>query len=418
MLPEVALTAEYSHTRAEVSEIADTTIGSFGLDSDSSEDTESFATANSETSPRSPKEMTMDTETDPVRLEIIEEELTQLKAQNATIMTQQAEILQKLGKTTIFTPTPPAVTGTSDNKLKPAPPNDFDGTRSKGRAFLTSCDLYVNLVPHQFADDEKAILWAISYMKTGRAALFAQRVVRYRVKYNSPKFDNWEQFRTAFIAEFCPKNETALALAKLETEKYYQGKRSVDEYVDDFKELIEQAGYDQGRPVVVKFRRGLDKDIQDTIANIPLGRPSDDDPQAWYDAAIQADENRAANDLFHSGPKSSRTPKTIGNVFAPTSRANPTSWSTHPTTFATPKTPAPQNPVPMDIDATRKKQDTPDTCRRCGKAGHWARDCERRFDIRYMAAEEKEEWLQNLALDADKEEIEKKEEELECATGF
>jgi hypothetical protein len=35
-----------------------------------------------------------------------------------------------------------------------------------------------------------------------------------------------------------------------------------------------------------------------------------------------------------------------------------------------------------------------------------------------MAAEEKEEWLQNLALDADKEEIEKKEEELECTTGF
>jgi hypothetical protein len=45
----------------------------------------------------------MDTKTDLVRLEIIKEELTQLKAQNATIMTQQAEILQKLGGTTTFT---------------------------------------------------------------------------------------------------------------------------------------------------------------------------------------------------------------------------------------------------------------------------------------------------------------------------
>jgi hypothetical protein len=35
-----------------------------------------------------------------------------------------------------------------------------------------------------------------------------------------------------------------------------------------------------------------------------------------------------------------------------------------------------------------------------------------------MATKEKEEWLQNLALDADKEEIEKKEEELECTMGF
>ena len=89
-------------------------------------------------------------------------------------MTQQAEILQKLRGTTTFTPTPSTVTGTSDNKLKLAPPNDFDGTQSKGCTFLTSCDLYVNLVPHQFADDEKAILWALSYMKTGRAALFTQ----------------------------------------------------------------------------------------------------------------------------------------------------------------------------------------------------------------------------------------------------
>jgi hypothetical protein len=76
----------------------------------------------------------------------------------------------------------------------------------------------------------------------------------------------------------------------------------------------------------------------------------------------------------------------------------------------------------MEIDATQKKQSTPDMCRRCGKPGHWAKDCEWRFDIRYMLAEEREEWLQNLALEADKEEIEKQKEELEseseCTSGF
>jgi hypothetical protein len=106
-----------------------------------------------------------------------------------------------------------------------------------------------------------------------------------------PKFNTWDEFRSAFIAKFWPKNETGLALARLETEKYYQGKQSVDEYVDEFKELIEKAGYDQGLAIIVKFCRGLNKDIQDVIANIPIGRPLDDHPQAWYDAAIQADEN-------------------------------------------------------------------------------------------------------------------------------
>jgi hypothetical protein len=105
--------------------------------------------------------MMMDTEMDqPARLETLEDEFTQLKAQNATIMSQQPNILQQLRGMTISTPTPPTITGTSDSKLKLALQNDFSGASSKGCAFLTSCDIYVNLVPHQFADDEKAILWA------------------------------------------------------------------------------------------------------------------------------------------------------------------------------------------------------------------------------------------------------------------
>jgi hypothetical protein len=61
-------------------------------------------------------------------------------------------------------------------------------------------------------------------MKIGRAKLFAQRVVHYRVANGMPKFNTWDEFRSAFITEFCPKNETGLALARLETEKYYEGK--------------------------------------------------------------------------------------------------------------------------------------------------------------------------------------------------
>jgi hypothetical protein len=71
----------------------------------------------------------MDTKTDqPARLEILEDEFTQLKAQNSTIMSQQAQTLQKLGGTTAPTLTPPTTSGTSDSKRKLAPLNDFDGT--------------------------------------------------------------------------------------------------------------------------------------------------------------------------------------------------------------------------------------------------------------------------------------------------
>jgi hypothetical protein len=74
------------------------------------------------------------------------------------------------------------------------------------------------------------------------------------------------------------------------------------------------------------------------------------------------------------------------------------------------------NPVPMEIDAAKKKADIPDTCQRCGQTGHWARDCGKRFDIRFLFADEKEALLQNWAIDADTKELEERVEEPEAET--
>jgi len=49
----------------------------------------------------------------------------------------------------------------------------------------------------------------------------------------------------------------------------------------------------------------------------------------------------------------------------------------------------------MDIDAAQKTKATPDTCRRCRKTGHWAKDCDLRFDVRYMDTDELETELKN-----------------------
>jgi len=49
----------------------------------------------------------------------------------------------------------------------------------------------------------------------------------------------------------------------------------------------------------------------------------------------------------------------------------------------------------MDIDAARKTKAAPDTCRRCRKTRHWAKDCDLRFDIRYMDTDELERELEN-----------------------
>src|SRR5277367_5714412 len=59
--------------------------------------------------------------------------------------------------------------------IKPASPNEFSGERTKGRSFLNSCELYLHLAPHQFEDEHAKIMWAMSFMKGGRAACFVDR---------------------------------------------------------------------------------------------------------------------------------------------------------------------------------------------------------------------------------------------------
>ena len=68
------------------------------------------------------------------------------------------------------------------------------------------------------------------------------------------------------MAKFCPANEASLAIMRLESQKYYQGTRDVDSYIDEFETLVEVSGYTDPIAIVLKFRRGLNPLIQNRIA--------------------------------------------------------------------------------------------------------------------------------------------------------
>src|SRR5271154_2458386 len=146
----------------------------------------------------------------------------------------------------------------STRGLRPALPTEFDRDRLKGMAFLYSCQTYICLCSASLPDDQTKITWALSYMKNGRAALWAAQIFHWEEDNpGSIKFANWDKFREEFRTEFCPVHVDQAAINRLESVAYFQSKRSVDDYIDEFLDLISEAGYTDPKTIVVKFRRGL-----------------------------------------------------------------------------------------------------------------------------------------------------------------
>ena len=72
---------------------------------------------------------------------------------------------------------------------------------------------------------------------------------------------------------------------------YFQGKRMVDDYLDQFQDLIYDSRYTDPKTIVVKFCRGLNQQISATLVSMATGQLSDMDLEAWFTLTVQMDQN-------------------------------------------------------------------------------------------------------------------------------
>jgi retrotransposon gag protein len=189
----------------------------------------------------------------------------------------------------------PQVVATSEanKRVKAALPSDYDGNRKNGQTFLNSCQLYIELSGQVFTSDQQKIHWALTFCKTGRAAKFADRILRSE-RGGIPKFQTWKDFVKDFTERFCESNEQVRALTRLEGDSWHQRTTTVDDYIDTFEDLVEIAGLTTDAGLVMKFRRGLGKDIQDKVAEME-SPPDLDDLDGWKNAARRFYQNIEAN---------------------------------------------------------------------------------------------------------------------------
>jgi len=119
------------------------------------------------------------------RILTIEATVDDMRSQNEATHRLLQDVLNKLGPaqarnvpdpirpptrgSTRSSPIPTSSAGRRKNFLKPSAPSEFNGDRSAGKAFLTSCRTYIRLCPESFEDDLTKVVWAMSYMKAGHA---------------------------------------------------------------------------------------------------------------------------------------------------------------------------------------------------------------------------------------------------------
>jgi Retrotransposon gag protein len=129
----------------------------------------------------------------------------------------------------------------SKHWAKPSKPSEYDGNRANGRTFLQLCTLYLGLCASDFPDEKSQILWALSFMKTRRAAIFPTHAFTHEAKNCVPLHPSWKDFAEAFRQQFFPLHEATDAMNQLQSHQYHQHKCSIDEYIYEFKELVKKA---------------------------------------------------------------------------------------------------------------------------------------------------------------------------------
>ena len=112
-------------------------------------------------------------------------------------------------------------------------------------------------------------------MKSSRAAKWAAQIFKWEENHEGySKFLDWDEFQLAFQKDLCPPHSDTAAINKLESTSYFQKACSIDNYLDEFMDLIAEAGYTEPKTAVVKFQKGLDPQIQNTIAMMVSGQPA------------------------------------------------------------------------------------------------------------------------------------------------
>ncbi|ESK86045.1 hypothetical protein Moror_9397 [Moniliophthora roreri MCA 2997] len=212
--------------------------------------------------------------------------------------------------------------GEKKKENKVTVPNSYDGSPSKASTFLTEVDLYLMANDTLYPNDKDKILFTLSYMKEGHAALwmktktneYKKSLLEKEAEPSDTKPEDqvhvmtWEEFLTDFKKAFRPLDIGTDARLKIKELK--QNKKHVDEYITEFRLLTIDTEYDD-RALINHFLRGLHPALLKTC----LLQPDQPDMiEGWYDRAKKYNNAWLTMMAITGGEKAKKNPRTETKV--------------------------------------------------------------------------------------------------------
>ena len=228
-------------------------------------------------------------------------------------------------------PAAPSATSSRITEIRIGCPDEYDGKAETAQAWLDSIRLYLLINHALYYDDDRKITFALSYMKKGSAAIWAE--VRRQQGLATLSFGTFTQFQTNFETTFVDTNVTREAMNWLSTTRIDSGEQ-LQEYINTFKLNVVRAKYDEL------------KDTATLISYFSTGVPT------WIMHHIQAmDTVPTTLALWYEKATHFHLQKEITRKIALTHRGNrPQSLRTNQS-FRSPNPHPSRDPNAMDIDA-------------------------------------------------------------------